>query len=143
MRIVPTNRLLFFVGLIIVPFTLLLVVAASVIVPTIVLAAAIMIVAIMDAYRSRGRLQGIRVMLPEVVRISKGRQGDFNLRIENEQPAVRRIRLGLAFPEEIYTPAVELSVELPQDNPISSIVWLLKIPPFTDLPLGVNSQSPA
>jgi uncharacterized protein (DUF58 family) len=126
MRIVPTNRLLFFVGLIIVPFTLLLVVAASVIVPTIVLAAAVMVVAIMDAYRSRGRLQGIRVLLPEVVRISKGRQGNFNLGIENEQPAVRRIRLGLAFPEEIYTPAVELSVELPQDNPISSIVWLLK-----------------
>jgi uncharacterized protein (DUF58 family) len=126
MRIVPTNRLLFFVGLTIVPFTLLLVVAASVIVPTMVLAAAVMVVAIMDAYRSRGRLQGIRVLLPEVVRISKGRQGNFNLRIENEQPAVRRIRLGLAFPEEIYTPAVELSVELPQDNPISSIVWLLK-----------------
>jgi uncharacterized protein (DUF58 family) len=126
MKYVPTYRLLFFVGLIIVPFTLLLVVVASVVVPTIVLAAAIMVVAIMDAYRSRGRLQGIRVLLPEVVRISKGRQGNFNLRIENEQPAVRRIRLGLAFPEEIYTPAVELSVELPQDNPISSIVWLLK-----------------
>ena len=126
MKLVPTYRLLFFVGLIIVPFTLLLVVVASVTVPTIVLAAAIMVVAIMDAYRSRGRLQGIRVLLPEVVRISKGRQGNFNLRIENEQPAVRRIRLGLAFPEEIYTPAVELSVELPQDNPISSIVWLLK-----------------
>ena len=126
MKYVPTYRLLFFVGLIIVPFTLLLVVAASVIVPTIVLAAAIMVVAIMDAYRSRGRLQGIRVMLPEVVRISKGREGNFNLRIENEKPTVRRIRLGLAFPEEIYTPAVELSVELPQDNPISSIVWLLK-----------------
>ena len=126
MKFVPTYRLLLLVGLTIVPFTLLLVVAASVIVPTMVLAAAVMVVAIMDAYRSRGRLQGIRVLLPEVVRISKGRQGNFNLRIENEQPAVRRIRLGLAFPEEIYTPAVELSVELPQDNPISSIVWLLK-----------------
>jgi uncharacterized protein (DUF58 family) len=32
----------------------------------------------------------------------------------------------LAFPPEIYTPAVELSVELPEDNAVSSIVWLLK-----------------
>jgi uncharacterized protein (DUF58 family) len=126
MKLVPTYRLLFFVGLILVPFTLLLVVVAAVIVPTIVLAAAIMVVAIMDAYRSRGRLQGIRVMLPEVIRISKGREGNFNLQIENEKLTVRRIRLGLAFPQEIYTPAVELSVELPQDNPVSSIVWLLK-----------------
>ena len=126
MKLVPTYRLLFFVGLILVPFTLLLVVVADVIVPTIVLAAAIMVVAIMDAYRSRGRLQGIRVMLPEVIRISKGREGNFNLQIENEKLTVRRIRLGLALPQEIYTPAVELSVELPQDNPVSSIVWLLK-----------------
>jgi uncharacterized protein (DUF58 family) len=32
----------------------------------------------------------------------------------------------LAFPSEVYTPAVELGVELPEDNPASSIVWRLK-----------------
>jgi uncharacterized protein (DUF58 family) len=125
-KLVPTYRLLFFVGLIILPFTLLLLVVDAVAVPTIVLAAAILVVAIMDVYRSRGRLEGIRIMLPEVVRISKGREGNFDLQIENEQLTVRCIRLGLAFPEEIYSPAVELSVELPEDNPLSSIVWLLK-----------------
>jgi uncharacterized protein (DUF58 family) len=126
MKLVPTYRLVFFVGLIILPFTLLLLVVDAVVVPAIVLAAAVFIVSIMDAYRSRGRLQGIRVKLPEVVRISKGRESNFNLQIENEKLAVRHIRLGLAFPEEIYSPAAELSVELPEDNPLSSIVWLLK-----------------
>ncbi len=58
MKFVPHTASLFFVGLIIVPFTLLLVVAASVIVPTIVLAAAVMVVAIMDAYRSQGTAAG-------------------------------------------------------------------------------------
>jgi len=125
-KLVPTYRLLLFVGLIILPFTLLMLVVEAVIIPTIVLAAAILVVAIMDAYRSRGRLEGINVMLPEIVRISKGREGNFELQIENEKMAVRRIRLGLAFPQEIYTPALELSVELPEDNPLSSIVWLLK-----------------
>ena len=116
MKYIPTYRLLFFVGLFILPFTLLLLVVDAVVVPTIILSAAILVVAIMDAYRSRERLEGIRILLPEVVRISKGREGDFNLQIENERLTVRHIRLGLAFPEEIYSPAVELSVELPEDN---------------------------
>jgi uncharacterized protein (DUF58 family) len=126
MKIVPTYRLLLFVGVIILPFTLLILVVDTAVLPTFVLAAAVLVVALMDAYRSKGRLQGIRVELPEAVRISKGREGNFNLQIENEKLRVKRIRLGLAFPEEIYSPAVEISVALPKDNPLSSIVWLLK-----------------
>ena len=126
MKYVPTYRLLLFAGVIILPLTLLLPVVDAAIVPAIGLAVAVLAIALTDAYRSKGRLQGIRVELPEVVRISKGREGNFNLQIENEESSVRRIRLGLAFPEEIYSPAVELSVELPEDNPMSSIVWLLK-----------------
>ena len=126
MKLVPTYRLLFFVGLIFLPLTLLMVMVTSIAVPTIFVAVAIIIAVAMDAYRSQGRLEGIRVMLPEVVRISKGREGNFNLQIENEKLKVRRLRLGLAFPEEIYTPAVELSIELPEDNHISSIDWLLQ-----------------
>ncbi len=126
MKLVPTYRLLFFVGLIFLPLTLLMVMVSSIAVPTIFVAFAIIIAVAMDAYRSQGRLEGIRVMLPEVVRISKGREGNFNLQIENEKLKVRRLRLGLAFPEEIYTPAVEVSIELPEDNHISSIDWLLQ-----------------
>lgn len=126
MKYVPTYRLLLFVGFIILPFTLLLLVVDAVVVPTIVLAAVVVVVALIDAYRSKERLQGIGVELPEVVRISKGRQSNFSLRIENAKLRVRRLRLGVAFPEEIYSPAVEISVELPEDNPLSSVVWLIK-----------------
>jgi uncharacterized protein (DUF58 family) len=126
MKYVPTYRLLLFAGVIILPLTLLLPVVDAAIVPAIGLTLAVLAIALTDAYRSKGRLQGIRVELPEVVRISKGREGNFNLQIENEESSVRRIRLGLAFPEEIYSPAVELSVELPEGNPLSSIVWLIK-----------------
>ena len=112
-------------GLLFLPLTLLLVVFSSVAAATIVLALVIIIAVAMDAYRSQGSLKGIRVTLPEVVRISKGREGDFNLQIENQNLKVRRMRLGLAFPEEIYTPAVEQRIELPEDNHTSSIDWLL------------------
>ena len=126
MKLVPTYRLMLFIGLIILPFTLLMLVVDAVIIPTIVLSAAILVIAIMDASRSRDRLEGVSVMPPEVVRISKGREGNFTLQIENEKMMVRRIRLGLAFPPEIHTPAVELRVELPEDHAVSSIDWLLK-----------------
>jgi hypothetical protein len=108
MKLVPTYRLIYLIGLIFLPLTLLLVVFSSIAAPTIVLALVIIIAVAMDAFRSQGRLEGIHVTLPEVVRISKGREGDFSLQIENENLKVRRMRLGLAFPEEINTPAVEM-----------------------------------
>jgi hypothetical protein len=115
-KLVPTYRLIYLIGFIFLPLTLLLVVFSSIAAPTIVLALVIIIAVAMDAYRSQGRLEGIHVTLPEVVRISKGREGDFSLQIENENLKVRRMRLGLVFPEEINTPAVEMRVELPEDN---------------------------
>ena len=125
MKLVPAYRLIYFIGLIFLPLTLLVVVASSIAAPTIVLAVVIIIAVTRDAYRSQGSLKGIRVTLPEVVRISKGKEGNFNLQIENPKLKVKRMRLGLAFPEEIFTPAVELRVELPEDNHTSSVDWLL------------------
>ena len=123
---VPTYRLIIFAGCILLPATLLVVAIASAMVPTIILAVGVMVVALVDAYRSRGQLQGFRVLLPAAVRVSRDREVSFNLEIENERLTVRRIRLGFPFPQEIYTPSMELTVELPQDQPISSIAWLLK-----------------
>ena len=125
MKLVPTYRLLFLVGIIFLPLTLLVVVFSSIAGLTIVLAAVTLIAVATDAYRSQGRLGGIRVTLPKVHRISKGRQGNFDLQIENQNLKISNIRLGLAFPKEIYTQAVELRIELPEDNPISSVDWEL------------------
>ncbi|MGD1967520.1 MAG: DUF58 domain-containing protein [Desulfobacterales bacterium] len=125
MKIVPTYRLLLLAGCVLLPSTLLVAVVAPMRIPTILLAAGLFVVAIADGYRSRGRLQGIHVVLPEIVRVSRGRQGSFNLQIENENPNIRRLRLGLAFPEEIDTSAVEQTVELPSDTQSSAITWWL------------------
>lgn len=114
------------VGFILLPLTLLLVVVSSITVPTVLATVVIAVGVLMDAYRSRGRLDGIRAILPEVVRISKGREGHFHIQVENERLKVKSIKLGLAFPPGIYTPTVELRIELPEDNPISSVEWLLQ-----------------
>ena len=126
MKFVPTYRLLFWVGIIFLPATLLIAAFDFLIVPTVALAVGVAVMVAADVRCSRKRLQGIRVIMPEVVRISKDRDANFNLRIENEKLTVRRIRLGMAFPQEIYTPTAELTVELPEAQPVSSIIWLLK-----------------
>jgi uncharacterized protein (DUF58 family) len=83
-------------------------------------------VAIADAVISRNRLVGIRVILPAVVRLSVGREGDLTLSIENEDLKVKRLRLGLAFPREIYSPHHERVSNLPEDTPNSLLVWPFK-----------------
>ena len=123
MKIVPTYRLLLLVGFVMLPATLLVAIVAPLRIPVILLAAGLLAASILDAYLSRGRLQGIQVVLPEVVRVSRGRQGSFDLQIENTSQKVDRMRLGLAFPEEIQTPTVEMSVKLPPDAQTSAVAW--------------------
>ncbi len=125
MKIVPTYRLLLLVGFVLLPGTLLMALVAPLTIAVILLAVGLLAASIGDAYRSRGRLQGIDVILPEVVRISRGRPGSFDVQIENERQTVRHIRLGLAFPEQIETPTFELAVEMPSDTQTSIIGWSL------------------
>jgi uncharacterized protein (DUF58 family) len=66
------------------------------------------------------------VELPEVVRLSKGRQGEIALHIKNDKMKVRRMRVGLAFPREIYSPKQDLIAELPGESPSSSLSWPCK-----------------
>ena len=114
MKIVPTYRLLLLAGFVLLPGTLLIAIVAPLTIPVILMAVGLLAVSISDARRSRERLQGIDVILPEVVRLSVGRPGSFDVQIENERRKIRHMRLGLAFPEQIDTPTFELAVELPK-----------------------------
>ncbi len=126
MKFIPTYKLLFWAGIIFLPATLFMVAVASAIAPTVSLAIIFFFTAAVDAYRSRGRLRQVRVSLPQVVRISQGREGHFDLEIENQKMAVGRLRLGLGLPEEIDTPTAEMTVALPENHPFSSVTWPLK-----------------
>ncbi|MGD9122164.1 MAG: hypothetical protein PVG59_15905, partial [Desulfobacterales bacterium] len=125
MKIVPTYRLLLLVGFVLLPGTFLFAIAESLTIAVILLAAGLVAASTTDACRSRGRLHGIQVMLPEVVRISRGRPGSFDVQIENESQKLRRLRLGLAFPEQIDAPTIELAVELPPDTQTAMVAWSL------------------
>jgi uncharacterized protein (DUF58 family) len=126
MKLVPTYRLLFWMTIIFVPASLLVVAIVSAVIPAVALVVLFAGAVAADAYRSKGRLQQVRIRLPEVIRLSQGREGQLEIQIENRKMIVRRLRLGLALPEAIDAPTAEMMVALPKDNPFSSVSWPLK-----------------
>ena len=131
MKLVPTNKLLFWVGIIFLPFSILAVTIPATALPAIVLSAALLLVTAIDAFASRNRLRGIRVTLPEIVRLSVGRESEMTLHIENDPIHVKRLRLGLAFPRQIRSEHQDFNIELPETEPDSFISW-----PFRALKQG-------
>jgi uncharacterized protein (DUF58 family) len=124
--IVPKSRLLFWVGFIFLPFSVLLTAAPSTAMLSAGLMAALLILAAIDGFLAFGSFEGIRVELPEVVRLSKGREGELTLRIHNGRINNGRLRLGLAFPPGVFSPNRDMMTELPEKGRRSSIRWPLK-----------------
>jgi len=124
--IVPRSRLLFWVGMVFLPFTML----ANAVPGTSLLsggiAAGLLLVCFMDALLGRDRLRGIKVELPEVVRLSKGREGQMILRIHNDRMTIKQLRLGLAFPHGIFSPSRDMIAQLPEGSSSSTLTWPLR-----------------
>jgi uncharacterized protein (DUF58 family) len=126
MKIVPTNKLLFWFGLIYLPLSILVVLVPGSTAVGILAAMGLLIMVVIDFLVSRNCLTGIRVVLPGVVRLSAGREGQLTLSIENEDLRARRLRLGLAFPGEIYSPHQDRVTDLPGQSPHSLLDWPFK-----------------
>jgi uncharacterized protein (DUF58 family) len=58
-----------------------------------------------------------------VVRLSKGREGEFRLFIHNEKMRPGYLRFGLPFPPEISSPQLDVFAELPKTVEYFSIPW--------------------
>ncbi len=121
--IVPHSRLLWWVGILVLPFASVMIIlpqatalSGSIIIVFVVLAAA-------DAVLGRRALRGIEVRLPEQVRLVKEREGVIVLQVENEAKKARRLRLGLAFPPGISSPHEDLTAVLPGGNRSSRVSW--------------------
>ena len=131
MKVVPTNKLLFWFGLIYLPLSILVVLVPGAAAVGILLAMGLLFLVIIDVVVSRNCLTGIRVVLPDVVRLSAGRESQLSLSIENDDLKARRLRLGLAFPAEIYSPHQDRVTDLPDQTPNCLMDW-----PFRALKQG-------
>lgn len=121
--IVPSSRLLLWVAAAVVPAA-----AAAGAVPGALPAAAVALtlfaaVAAADAALAPRMLKGVRVELPRLVRLAQDRDGTIDVRILREGPRPRRLRLALALPESISSPADDLETDLPPGSPAARLAW--------------------
>ncbi|MEW6267064.1 MAG: DUF58 domain-containing protein [Thermodesulfobacteriota bacterium] len=120
--IVPRNRLIFWAAAL-TPFWALAPVGHEAALAAAGLSAALTILALLDAWRAGSRLTGLEIKPPEVVRLTKDRDGRIDIYVENQNPALRRLRLGLALPREIVSPNPDLVIELPPTATSSVAAW--------------------
>jgi uncharacterized protein (DUF58 family) len=121
--IVPQSRLLFWFAVVALPFATLGAVYPAAGPASVVLIAGLAVLAVLDAALGHGRLAGITLKLPEVVRMSKDRAGTLEVQLRNETQKSRLLRLGLPLPREIQSPDEELSVALPKGTEWSRVGW--------------------
>ena len=124
--IVPRTRLLFWVAVVVLPFSALAGAAPPVAPLSVGLIAALLLLALADALFAMDRLKEIGIELPEVVRLSEGRDGAVELRIQHDGVKVRLLRLGLAFPEGVTSPFQAQLTELPKEAVSSFLSWPIR-----------------
>ena len=124
--IVPRSRLLFWVAAVVLPFSVVGAALPGLLPFSLLCIGLLVLLVVVDASLGYGGLRGLTLKLPEVVRLSKDRQGTIELRIKNEQQTSKRLRLGLAFPREIESPNEDLQVTLPVGSEWSRVEWPCK-----------------
>jgi uncharacterized protein (DUF58 family) len=124
--IVPRSRLVLGVGLMVVPLATM----AGAVPATLALSGSLIVVllgfALLDAFLGFRRMDGIRVELPEVVRLSKDREGAIELCIRYDGMGAKCLRLGLPFPREIFSANEDLFAALPKKGAYSRLLWPCK-----------------
>jgi uncharacterized protein (DUF58 family) len=121
--LVPRTRLILWISLVVLPCA-----AAAATVPRAAEIPALFIgglafLVLYDAFVARGRVIGVRVHLPEVVRLQKDRAGTVEVRIQNDSMHERTLRIGLALPREIATESDDRTALLPANTALSRIEW--------------------
>ena len=126
MRFVPANRLLLWTGLVFLPATTIAAMVPQAWIVCYAVLALFILVAIADILFSRDMFDGIRVALPEIVRMAKGRDTRITVVVSIDHSKIRHLRLGILFPRHIASDCRDLHVELPAGNKRLSLPWPLK-----------------
>ena len=121
--IVPRNRLLLWLALVVLPFALLGAVEPSAGVLSLAAIGGLVALALADAIGTRVSLAGISLQLPAVARMSKDREASLEVRIRNDRRRAKTLRLALALPSEVESPQEDAWVSLPRDSEWSRLTW--------------------
>ena len=109
----PRSALLWLVGFVLVPAATGFFAIPSVAAGAAVIMLLFVFVVTADALFSHPNFSSLRILLPDVVRLSKGREGQLDIRCVNEGAADARFMLGLPIGWEIGPVVNELELHLP------------------------------
>lgn len=123
MMLVPRTRLLVLAALIALPLTLLGAIAPNVAIFSSIPILGLILAAVLDLVLGYNSLNGITVELPEIVRLSKDREGVIDLKITCHRKTKTRLRLGLPFPYEITSSQEDVIAVLPEEGHLSHLAW--------------------
>src|SRR5437879_13287800 len=121
--ILPRKRLLFWVAIVVLPFSILGAVESTAGAISLGIFGGLAALAVADALSARNRLAGINVELPALARMSRDREAQLELRIRNLSHTPRTLRLGLALPREIQSSQEDALVALPAGTEWSRFAW--------------------
>ncbi len=124
--IVPRSKLLLWVALVVLPFSLLAAVEPSATVVSFCFMGALAVLVLVDALGAGRGLAGIELHLPEVVRMSRNRDAKVEMRIRNERQQAKTLRLALALPGAIQPERAEIDAQLPAASEWSRLEWVCR-----------------
>jgi uncharacterized protein (DUF58 family) len=120
--IVPRSRLLIWCAIAL-PFTAIPALFPSMLLPCVAVLAIFIFIVTVDAARASQPLRGLKFQTPEIVRLTKDKEGDFLITIVNTDLQEKTFRLGLPFPAQIESEQEEVSVRLPASQEGSIVSW--------------------
>ena len=121
--LVPRTPLLLWITFIVLPFAAIGATMPGARAVSVLLIGGLAMLVLLDAVLALGRLAGIRVELPELVRLQKDREGVIEVRIHNESHASRSLRLGFAFPQVLASDSDDRTTLLPAGAVLSRLEW--------------------
>ena len=121
--IAPTSRLLFWIALVVLPFAALGGVYPDAILISLVIIGGMVALALADAALALGRLDGISIELPEILRVSNDRSATIAVRVRNTSQKPARLRLGLGLPPELGPENEDVIAALPPNTEWSQLEW--------------------
>lgn len=121
--IVPQTRLVAWSAMVLVPFAIIAPWNPTASAVSLLAVGLFALLVIADLALSRGRLAGLAVDLPEIVRLQSEKPAEIELLVHNEPKRARALRIGLAFPAEITPERDDFPVALPGDVAVSRVKW--------------------
>ena len=120
---VPSKRLLWFTALVIVPAWFVLGVGGAPVEVLVLGGVALVGLLALDALSSLLKLNGVQVVLPDMVRTSKSKSFKLEAIVLDASKALRRLRVGLPFPRMLEVDAAELDMTLADDGSGAKPRW--------------------